>query len=68
MGGHDHPTTKPILTPENASVQRFVIPAADFSVIQFYRLNLMKSSMSLHWIEHIDRPSERDYRTNHAFD
>ena len=27
MGGHDHPT----LTPDYASVQRFVIPAADVS-------------------------------------
>ena len=52
----------------DASVQRFVIPAADVCRVSILAAQPNEVELVFACIEHIDRPSERDYRTNHPFD
>ena len=67
MGGHDHPTTKLTLTPDYASVQRFVIPAADGfrGLILTARTNEVEHVFAL--IEYVDCMSERICLTNSLY-
>ena len=58
----------PNVTPENASVQRFVIPAADVSRASILANQPNEVEHVFAWIEYVDSISERICLTNHPFD